>query len=435
MAKVNFSISSRGASGRAEVLIRFSGGRGLQYRLKSGVYCPVRLFDEKRGGVIIPRMAGVEQREAIKAKKQLDELAALLIEGFIERGRATTAEDLRAIIHRYHHPDEEAALEGGTLLRDVIPLYIRAHKLSSSRITALESLKRLLHRFELWNGTPITLDGFDDGALASLEYYTQNEHTYTDTKVYADIIAQVEGSRAPRQRGRNTMCALSRNLRCVVKWCNRMKWTTQNVFELHPVDAGVYGTPYYITLEERNAIYSLDLADFSALEVQRDIFVFHCLIGCRYGDLIRLTKDNIVGGAVEYVPRKTKDGRPVTVRVPLHQVAREIIEKHADDNRTALFPFVPNWQYNELIRKIFTRAGITRKVTIINPKTGEEERRPLNEIASSHLARRTFIGNLYKKVKDPNLIGALSGHKEGSKAFVRYRDIDEDMRRELIDML
>ena len=74
-------------------------------------------------------------------------------------------------------------------------------------------------------------------------------------------------------------------------------------------------------------------------------------------------------------------------------------------------------------------------VTVLNPTTGAKEKRPLNEIASSHLARRTFIGNLYKKVKDPNLVGSLSGHKEGSKAFARYRDIDEDMTKELVNLL
>ena len=51
------------------------------------------------------------------------------------------------------------------------------------------------------------------------------------------------------------------------------------------------------------------------------------------------------------------------------------------------------------------------------------------------MARRTFIGNIYKRVKDPNLVGALSGHKEGSKAFVRYREIDEDMKKELVSLL
>ena len=84
---------------------------------------------------------------------------------------------------------------------------------------------------------------------------------------------------------------------------------------------------------------------------------------------------------------------------------------------------------------MFTIAGLTRPVTILNPTTREEEKRPLNEVASSHLARRCFIGNLYKQVKDPNLIGKLSGHTEGSRAFARYRDIDEDMRKELVTML
>jgi hypothetical protein len=51
------------------------------------------------------------------------------------------------------------------------------------------------------------------------------------------------------------------------------------------------------------------------------------------------------------------------------------------------------------------------------------------------MARRTFIGNLYKKVKDPSLVGALSGHKEGSKAFARYREIDEDLKKELVSLL
>jgi len=68
-------------------------------------------------------------------------------------------------------------------------------------------------------------------------------------------------------------------------------------------------------------------------------------------------------------------------------------------------------------------------------KTLSEEIRPLHETASSHLVRRCFIGNLYKQVKDPNLVGFLSGHKEGSKAFSRYREIDEQMKKDLVGML
>ena len=53
----------------------------------------------------------------------------------------------------------------------------------------------------------------------------------------------------------------------------------------------------------------------------------------------------------------------------------------------------------------------------------------MNTIARSHMARRTFIGNIYIKVKDPNLVASLTGHSEGSKAFSRYRDIDKMVRR------
>ncbi len=71
----------------------------------------------------------------------------------------------------------------------------------------------------------------------------------------------------------------------------------------------------------------------------------------------------------------------------------------------------------------------------IDQRTRQEVQKPIYEVASSHMARRSFIGNIYKQVKDPNLVGALSGHKEGSKAFARYRDIDEEIKKELISFL
>ena len=51
------------------------------------------------------------------------------------------------------------------------------------------------------------------------------------------------------------------------------------------------------------------------------------------------------------------------------------------------------------------------------------------------MARRVFVGNLYKQVKDPNLIASMSGHSNGSRSFARYRAIDDDMKRELVNMI
>jgi len=49
-------------------------------------------------------------------------------------------------------------------------------------------------------------------------------------------------------------------------------------------------------------------------------------------------------------------------------------------------------------------------------------------VTPTGLKHRTFTGLLYKQVKAPNLVGSLTGHVEGSRAFVRYRNIDEDMK-------
>ena len=69
------------------------------------------------------------------------------------------------------------------------------------------------------------------------------------------------------------------------------------------------------------------------------------------------------------------------------------------------------------------------------PVTRKEVKHPLNEIASSHLARRTFAGNIYRQVKDPNLVASLTGHAEGSRAFNRYREIDLGMKQDLVKIL
>ena len=61
--------------------------------------------------------------------------------------------------------------------------------------------------------------------------------------------------------------------------------------------------------------------------MQRDIFVFQSLIGCRVSDLWAMTNNNIIGGAVEYIAGKTIDGNPKTIRVPLNKLGKAILEK------------------------------------------------------------------------------------------------------------
>ena len=142
----------------------------------------------------------------------------------------------------------------------------------------------------------------------------------------------------------------------------------------------------------------------------------------------------IVDGFIEYTPQKTKKCQAKTVRVPLHDKAKKIIERYNCSNGK-LLPFKQVYQYNLGIRELLKHCGIDRMVTILDTHGYQTVQKPLYEVASSHTARKTFVGNLYKQVPDPNLIASMSGHVDGSRAFARYRNIDDDMKRRLVEMI
>lgn len=225
------------------------------------------------------------------------------------------------------------------------------------------------------------------------------------------------------------------NLFCTfLHWCKKMKYSDNEVYALYGCKEPTYGDPFFLTSEERNILYDADLGDKPKLAVIRDIFMFHCYVGCRVGDLYRLTRDNIKDGFLEYMPQKTKKCQAKTVRVPLHEKAMKILERY-DKNTDKLLPFKTVHTYNLGIRELLKHCGIDRMVTILDTHGYNTVQKPLYEVASSHTARKTFVGNLYKQVPDPNLIASLSGHVEGSRAFNRYRTIDDDMKRKLVEMI
>lgn len=230
------------------------------------------------------------------------------------------------------------------------------------------------------------------------------------------------------RRGQNTVHGMLKRLRSLWRWMNDTGRVKNNPFMGFRNAAERYGVPYYLTIEERDRIASATMPTVS-MEAQRDIFIFQCYIGCRVSDLISLTDKNITEDFLSYVPIKThREACPAVARVPLHPVALQLIEKYkGKDARGRLFPFISLQKYNESIKAVFRIAGIDRSVPVRNSLTGTDELRPLSEVASSHLARRTFIANLYLRVQDPSIICKMSGHTEGSKAFSRYRKIEDDV--------
>ena len=144
---------------------------------------------------------------------------------------------------------------------------------------------------------------------------------------------------------------------------------------------------------------------------------------------------NPIDGWLEYIPGKTLNkGNTELVRVPLCDTAKEILARYSHVS-PRLFPVICEAQYNMYIKFVLDFAGIHRMVTVLNPLTRQPEQKMLSDVATSHTARKTFIGDLYAKVKDQALDSSLTGHSPQSRAFQRYRTIDDTMKRELIGML
>lgn len=443
MATITLRLSAKTdkQTNQHEILMRFRHGKVDQYA-KTNVFVHPDHWSNDTKSIKIPnaRLLTDEKKQLIndlqKKIDRLNDITSLVQSSFQTIDKNNVAKDwLKSLIDGFNFPTATDGEQPQHSFFDVYEHYIDTHKFSDHRRKQNRVIWRTLKRYEIFKGLSFTFDNITADTLRDFEKFLADEHKLVDQKKYQKVLTAVPETRTPQPRGKNTINDFMIRLRSFYIWANDNDYTTTNPFKHFTIAECVYGTPYYITIEERNQLYNFDFSDNPDLARQRDIFVFQCLIGCRVSDLWAMTKSNLVNGAIEYIPRKTKEGRAITVRVPLNAIATEIVERYKDFDKVKLFKLTSQQQYNRDIKTMFKLSGLTRIVTVINPTTREEEQRPICDIASSHLARRCFVGNLYKKVKDPNLIGKLSGHKEGSRAFSRYREIDEETSRELVTML
>ena len=407
MPKITASLSRRvDARGKAEVLLRFVGGREHVYRLHSKLFVPPARWTN--GAVVIPRLGTEERRELRQLQDRLDALVHFLLDEFQAADQERVDREwMQEAVERFHHP-----LRMTKGFFDLYDDFCKAQDVSQDRQKRYKVVRGLLEGFEAERKVRLAVDETDAETLDKFRAYL-----------------------AKGGRGKNIIIDYMKVVRAFFHWLQQRGLCSSDPFRGYQIGTAVYGTPYDLTLEERDRLYRTNLRRHPSLAAQRDIFVFQCLVGCRAGDLIKMKKGDIVEGVLTYIPRKTVDERPVVVRVPLNQTAQEIVARYAELPGDRLLPFISKQKYNEAIKRCFLAARLTRPVAVLDPVTREEKKRPLNEVASSHLARRTFIGNLYKQVADPNLIGAMSGHTEGSRAFARYRDIDDEMKAGLVEML
>lgn len=325
--------------------------------------------------------------------------------------------------------------EIATLIDDYLEATDTGH-FSKSRYEGYALLRRSVVRFEAWKQLKFprfsfTVGVLDIGLIGEFERFLAGEHRHVRD---FPSIAEGEGCRGrTMRRCRNTVNDRMKLLRAVVRWGMKCRRISYNPFYNYVSSRNLYGTPFYLSLEERRVLERHDFSSQPRLAAVRDLFVFQCCVGCRVSDLMNLTRANIVDGELHYVARKTREGRPMTIKVPLNRTALRILARYKNAPGERLFPMsMSRITYNTRIKHVMRRAGLSRIVVVLDPISRESRSRRLWEVASSQMARRTFIGNIYKRFKDQGLVSELSGHAPGSNAFSRYREIDPEMKREMV---
>lgn len=150
--------------------------------------------------------------------------------------------------------------------------------------------------------------------LREFQKYLANESDYYER--YPQIFDDIKSKDRPRHLTENAIHSILKRLRTVVNWCLKHNITTNDPFATYEMPKVLDSPPFYLTLEERDKVYYADLSNETpGIQVYRDIFMFQCLIGCRVGDLEKMTRASIVDGAVQYIAEKTKNHQPRTIRV------------------------------------------------------------------------------------------------------------------------
>lgn len=182
---------------------------------------------------------------------------------------------------------------------------------------------------------------------------------------------------------------------------------------------------------------------YSSYEVYKDMLLFLCGTGMRFGDMVKLRMDdytfregNRTEGTFSFMMEKTN----TMVSVPIEGYVHEIWKKYSKSKkyrqgyyvfpRTKFTNPISNQKFNKHIKEICKIIKLNRQVN--NPKftlegkidSKNNEKFPIWEVVTSHIGRRTFIREHIQIETSPRIIMKMTGHRS-QKVFDGYYDILE----------
>jgi site-specific recombinase XerD len=171
------------------------------------------------------------------------------------------------------------------------------------------------------------------------------------------------------------------------------------------------GKRNFLSVSEVKKLMNYDLpAKELMLEKTRDLFLFSCLTGPRYGDIINLRWSNIKSDPDMIALTMSKTSKDI--KIPLNDYAKEILNKYGKYTiktpQGNVFPEVQNQVLNRNLKDLMELVGI-------------------NKLISFHCGRHTMASNMIEAGVSILYIKDLLGHSSLTETQVYAKSLTGDL--------
>ncbi len=272
--------------------------------------------------------------------------------------------------------------------------------IAPSTIKTYNTLKNILSGFEVHTGKKIAFENVD------LEFYT-------------DLIEFMQNV---KQLKKNTLSKHIRTLKTILREALDNNYHSNIKFSSRRFAApNELTTTMYLTENELQDIYKMDLTARPGLERVRDLFIVGCYTGLRYSDLQQVTQKNIIAdheNPKDLYLQITQTKTRKLVLIPIHEMVVNVMEKY----NWVLPKPISIQKSNSYLKEVCKMIPSLKKVESIEYTKGGQrvtQMLPKYQLISSHTARRSFATNSYLKGHKSLDIMAVTGHRTES-SFNRY---------------
>jgi Phage integrase family. len=229
----------------------------------------------------------------------------------------------------------------------------------------------------------------------------------------------------------NTIGRAIKSLKFVLKAAYKENVHSNEIFKNEDFRANMEDVDnIYLTVNELQSLYNLDLSNSKTKERARDLFLIGCYTAQRFSDYSRFRPEHIKTTSngtkvIDIVTKKTKQ----RVIIPFLFPELDILLKKYNYSS----PKMHEQELNEQIKKIGESAGILDSVVIAEKRGGKmiEAIHKKHNLIKTHTARRSGATNLFKMGYAPLEIMKVTGHtSEGT--FMKYIKVSKEENAELM---